>query len=97
MICEVKKVMNFNTYLLKSKYGEYIQTIELYGIDGLEVGNKIKINNKLLDPKNTNYTQPYAFKLVDIEQIEQINESNKLEYIGVEKNAKTYLLKRIYG
>lgn len=97
MICDVDKVMEFNTYLLKSKYGEYTQTIELYGIAGLEVGNRIKINNKLLDTKDSNYTQPYAFKLVDTEQVKQINKKNELEYIVVEKNAKKYLLKRVYG
>lgn len=97
MICEVEKVIGSNTYLLKSKYGEYTQTIELYGIGGLEVGNRIKINSKLLDPKNKNFTQPYAFELVNTEQVRQINEDNELEYIGVEKNAKKYLLKRIYG
>ena len=97
MICEVEQAMGFNTYLLKSKYGQYTQTIELYGIDGLEVGNRIKINSKLLDPKNINYTQPYAFELVDTEQVKQINKGNEIEYIGVEKNTGKYLFKRIYG
>lgn len=97
MICEIKKVLEFDTYLLKSKSGEYKQMIELYGLDKLNVGDRIKIDKRLLSQTSQSYTQPYAFELVDNAQVKLINKNNEAEYIGVEKGDKKYLLKRVYG
>ena len=97
MICVVKEVLKYNQYLLESEKGELVQSIELYGMPKICVGDCININNKLLDVNFLGYTQPYAFELLNMDEQFEINQENEIEYISIMHDNKEYWLKRVYG
>ena len=92
---KIVKENDYNEYVLKNNKDnkEYKLILEFYGIDKPKVGDVIIISDKLIEPNNEWYSQPYVFELsskVD-KNIEKIN------LLGLISQGKKYILKRIYG
>ncbi len=92
---EVVKINEYNEYILKDKNNnkEYRLILEFYGINKPNINDIIVISNKLLEPNNKWYSQPYAFELTDDTNINL----KSVNLIGFISKDKKYILKRIYG
>ena len=93
---KIEKVMTHNCYVLKENDKTEELILEFYGLAKPKAGDFLLINEKLLNRKSIEFTQPYAFELTDISQ-EMIETLNDKEYAVLISENKTYSLKRIYG
>lgn len=91
---EIIKVEN-SVFTLKDVIEEtYNLLIEFYGINKPVVGDKITLDERLLDDEYEGYCQPYAFKLVDRNAFD---EEVQQDFIGLENKEGYFILRRIYG
>lgn len=92
---KVIKVNNFNEYILEDKKEgkEYSIIMEFYGIDKPKVNDIIALSDRLVDPNNKWYSQPYAFELLNDTE----TNLKQIDVIGLISKDKKYILKRIYG
>lgn len=92
---KIIKVNNFNEYILKDKKEgkEYSIIMEFYGIDKPKVNDIIALSDRLVDPNDKWYSQPYAFELLNDTE----TNLKQIDVIGLISKDKKYILKRIYG
>lgn len=93
---EITKVENHKYYLFCKEYNEnYALFFEFFGITIPKTGDKISLDEKLLDPYYEGYCQPYSFEVV--ERRSEYDTSKKIEFAILYSNDKKHLLRRIYG
>ena len=95
--CIFEKVLDYNTYILKTKKGSFELVLEFYGVDKPKVGDKMLISEKLFDKNSQFYTQPYAFEISNTKKASEVKQTNDINYIVLSVNDKVCVLKRIYG
>lgn len=95
--CIFEKELEFNAYILKSDNKKYELCFEFYGVKKPKVGDKILINEKLLNINSPMFSQPYAFELDNETKAQDVKLENLTEYIVLNINKKNYVLKRVYG
>lgn len=95
--CEIEKVADFGSYVLKSGAKRFKVVLEFYGVTKPKVNDKILINERLLDINWEGYTQPYAFGLIGKVTPKQVMSANNPEYIVLGTAGKNFVLKRMYG
>ena len=95
--CVFEKILNYNTYILKTENQEHELVFEFYGINKPKVGDKILIHEDLLNKTLDIYTQPYAFELQKGIKASIFKEKNDADYITLKLTGKNYVLKRVYG
>ncbi len=91
----VIKVNNYNEYILKdiNDNKEYNLVLEFYGISNPKINDIILISDKLLNPNNKWYSQPYAFELLNNKD----KNVKQYDLLGIISQDKQYVLKRIFG
>ena len=94
----VAKIEEYGMYVLTGKNNkEYKLGFELYGIDGLSVGDKILISKELLDMSSPKFCVPYAFEETQKRTPQEVRDLKDAEYIVVKHDDKIICMKRIYG
>ena len=91
-ILEIKK---FNEYILQSNENKkkYSLILEFYGLDKPKVNDTLVLNENLLNTKHKDYSQPYAFEILNDNDLD-VKEN---DMAGLVTKDKKYILKRIYG
>lgn len=91
-IKEIKKHGEFVLQNQKTKQ-ECRLILQFYGIQSPQVGDVLLLNERLLNPKDEWFSQPYAF-----EALEDSDDGLKeIDLAGLITKDKKYLLKRVYG
>ena len=91
------KILKYNTFVISNDSEEEKVCFEFLGVNKPIVGDKILINEDLLDEKSSTYTQPYTFKRIDNVDPHKVKDLNNKDYIVISLNENIYVLKRIYG
>lgn len=97
IVCDIVKVLPYNTFELKSSNKTFRVMLEFYNIGNPKVGDKILIHEKLVDVNWSGYTQPYAFELNQTMLPKQVMLNNDAEFVVLGSGSKNFVLKRIYG
>ena len=89
-----------NNYLLFDKENKRKYDFDLYfyglGFD-VEVGDKIVLNDNLLNENYLEYSEEYYFGPIDEVYGRKINSMNDIDLITIKKGNKNIYLKRFYG
>jgi len=93
----IENILPNNTYIISGNNKRENVMLELWGVNSPAVGDKILLNEELLNKNSSLYTQPYSFERVDAVDPMMIKESNDREFIILSSNQSIYTLKRIYG
>ena len=97
IVCMFKQILENNNYIIADSQNNYEVMFEFYGVNKPQIGDKILIHKGLLDQESPNYTQPYAFKLIQEFDLNKIKQKNDAEYIVLQTNKNSFVLKRVYG
>lgn len=97
IVCEIKKVLPYNTYELKAGDSVFNTVLEFYGVTKPSVADKLMIHEKLFNTKWQGYSQPYAFEVVEDMTPNEVKNLNHCEFIVLGSKGKNYVLKRVYG
>ena len=91
---EIIKVEN-SVFTFKDIIDEtYDLLLEFYGISKPVVGNKITLDERLLDESYEGFCQPYAFKLVSLTEYDS---KNPQDFALLDGKSGKFTLRRVYG
>ena len=99
MLLRVKEVKKFGEFMLvdEKTSKEYSLRLGFYDIEKPEEGDEIMLHKKLLDRSYEGYAQPYFFAPIDSKFGKSKENLQDEEIIGLVKEGKTDILKRVYG
>lgn len=90
----IERCLDYNGYLINFNGKRIDLSLEFYGIDKPCEGAQITLDEKLLDKKSKEYTQPYSFEFVkNMKSGERIAD----KMIILQINGENFVLKRVYG
>lgn len=94
--CEIIKCLEYNEFIVKCGEKTHNIVLEFYGVDNPVVGDKLIVNEILLDKSWENYSQPYAFETIAINPL-NVEKLNNNDLVVLKTKDNIYALQRIYG